>query len=52
MMKSITAKEILEEYPRSQQQEFWGGRLWARGYYVGTSDEAVTSDVVKRYIVL
>jgi len=49
-MKSTTAKEIFEGHPRWQQEEFWGGKLRERGYYVGTSGEAVTSDVIKRYI--
>jgi len=50
MMKSITAKKIFEEYPGRKRKEFWGGRLWERGYYVGTSGEAVSSDLIKRYI--
>jgi len=50
MMKSMTAKEIFEEYPRWQQKEFWGGKLWERGCYIGTSGEGVTSDAIKRYI--
>ena len=48
VMKSITAKEIFEEYPQWQQKEFWGRKLGERGYYVGTSGEAVTLDVIKR----
>ena len=50
MMKSITAKKIFEEYPGRKRKEFWGGRLWERGYYVGTSGEAVSSDLIRRYI--
>lgn len=50
MMKSVTAKVIFREYPRLKEKEFWGGALWERGYYVGTSGDKVTTDVIQRYI--
>lgn len=49
MMKSISAKKLFEEFPKVKQK-LWGGKFWARGYYVGSSGEDVTDDVIKRYI--
>lgn len=49
MMKSISAKKIFAEFPKVKEK-LWGGKFWARGYYVGTSGDAVTSEVIRRYI--
>ena len=49
IMKSISAKKLFEEFPQIKR-ELWGSHLWARGYYVGTSGDKVTSEVIKRYI--
>lgn len=49
IMKSISAKQLFEEFPKVKEK-LWGGKFWARGYYVGSSGEDVTDDVIKRYI--
>jgi putative transposase len=49
IMKSISAKKLFEEFPRVKEK-LWGGKFWARGYYVGSSGEDVTDAVIKRYI--
>jgi putative transposase len=49
MMKSISAKKIFAEFPRVKKK-LWGGKFWADGYYVGSSGDNVTADVIRRYI--
>jgi len=49
ILKTITSKEIFRRFP-SLKQRLWGGHLWSRGYYVGTSGDKVTNDLIKRYI--
>ena len=49
IMKSVSAKKLFEEFPKIKR-ELRGGYLWARGYYVGTAGDKVTSDMIKRYI--
>lgn len=49
IMKSKSAKKLFEEFPRVKEK-LWAGKFWARGYYVGSSGEDVTDDVIKRYI--
>jgi len=48
-MKSKLANKFFEEFPRVKEK-LWAGKFWARGYYVGSSGEDVTDDVIKRYI--
>ena len=49
MLKSLTARALFEEFPLLRHAQ-WGGKLWADGYYVGSSGERVTSGLVQRYI--
>jgi len=49
ILKSISAKRIFEEFPQIKKV-LWGGKLWADGYYVGSSGEEVTADMIRRYI--
>jgi len=48
-MKGITADKLFQRFPRIKKM-LWGGHLWSRGYYVGTSGDKVTNDLIKRYI--
>ncbi len=49
IMKSISAKKLFEEFPQIRKI-LWHSKLWADGYYVGSSGEEVTADMVRRYI--
>ena len=49
ILKSISAKMIFAEFPRVKKV-LWHGKFWADGYYVGSSGEDVTSEVIRRYI--
>ena len=49
ILKSISAKKLFEEFPQVRKR-LWGGKFWADGYYVGSSGDEVTADVIRRYI--
>ncbi len=49
IMKSISAKKLFEEFPQIRKV-LWHSKLWADGYYVGSSGETVTADMIRRYI--
>jgi putative transposase len=49
VIKSLTARALYEEFPQLRQVQ-WSGKIWADGYYVGSSGEHVTSELIKRYI--
>lgn len=48
-IKGITATKLFQRFP-SLRAVLWGGHLWSRGYYVGTSGDKVTNDLIRRYI--
>ena len=47
--RSLTARALFEEFPQLRKSQ-WGGKVWADGYYVGSSGERVTSELIQRYI--
>ena len=49
MLKSISASEIFEEFPKVKN-ELWGGEFWEDGYFARTAGDRVTADEIKRYI--
>ena len=49
IIKSITAKNILKEYPEIKKQ-LWDGELWSEGGYIGTVGDGTTSDIIKKKI--
>ena len=48
-IKSLTARQLYSEFPQLRRSH-WDGKLWSDGYYVGSADDHVTSDLIKRYI--
>ena len=48
-LKSISASAIFREHPEVKR-ELWGGHFWQVGYFVRTVGDAVTADVIRRYI--
>ena len=48
-IKGITATKLFQRFP-SLRAVLWGGHLWSRGYYVGTSGDKVTNELIRRYI--
>jgi len=51
ILKSISSRKMMEEFPRLKRH-LWLGKLWARGYYVGTSGDKVTAEDQKIYKIL
>jgi len=49
IMKSISAKKVFQEFPEVKE-ELWGGELWSNGYFVRSTGDKVTSEVIRRYI--
>jgi putative transposase len=48
-IKTISASIILREYP-GVKGELWGGHFWQVGYFARTVGDAVTAEVIRRYI--
>ena len=48
-VKSITAREMFKHFP-SLKLILWGGALWARGYFVMSSSQGTTDEMIQRYI--
>ena len=36
VIKSISARQFFEMYPKVREKYFWGGKLWTNSYYVET----------------
>ena len=49
IVKSLTARELFARYPDLRKVQ-WSGRIWADGYYVGSSGEHVTDELIQKYI--
>lgn len=47
--KSITRRQIFEQYPEIKKQH-WSGELWSNGGYIGTVGDGITSDVIQNYV--
>ncbi|MFC2015592.1 IS200/IS605 family transposase [Chloroflexota bacterium] len=48
-LKRISASVIFREYP-GVKRELWGGNFWQVGYFARTVGDAVTAEVIRRYI--
>jgi len=49
ILKSITAREIFEEFPRLKKR-LWAGEFWGDGYFVRSVGDQVTTEIIQRYI--
>jgi len=50
IIKSITAKQVFEKFPKLKKEELWGGEFWSDGKYIGTVGEATSEKVIRNYI--
>jgi putative transposase len=48
-LKSISASEVFREHPEVKR-ELWGGHFWQTGYFVRTSGDQVTTEIIRNYI--
>jgi len=49
IMKSVSAKKVFQEFP-ALREDLWGGELWSDGYFVRSTGDKVTSEVIRKYI--
>lgn len=49
IMKSISAREIFEEFPQLRKR-LWAGEFWSDGYFVRSVGDQVTAQIIKKYI--
>ena len=49
IMKSISAREVFEQFPQLRKK-LWAGELWSDGYFVRSVGDQVTAEVIKAYI--
>jgi putative transposase len=49
IMKSISAREVFEKYPKLREQ-LWAGEFWSDGYFVRSVGDRVTAELVRAYI--
>ena len=49
ILKSISARELFKKYPKVRKQ-MWSGKIWSDGYFVRSVGDAVTADVIRKYI--
>ena len=48
LIKGRTGRKLLQEYGHLRQ-EYWGGNLWARGYFAASTGN-VKDEIIKQYI--
>jgi putative transposase len=48
-VKSITARELFKRFP-GLKKHLWGGALWERGYFVMSSGQGTTDEMIRLYI--
>ena len=49
ILKSVSWNRLMKEMPELKE-ELWGGALWSSGYFVRAAGDAVTSEVIRKYI--
>ena len=48
-LKGGSARLFLHNHPEIKQQQYWGGNLWSRSYYMSTLGD-MSREVVENYI--
>lgn len=49
LIKSITARELLKEYPWLKEK-LWGGKFWSNGYFMSTVGKHGDESKLKNYV--
>ena len=50
ILKSTSTKMLFEQYPWLRTQYYWGGEIWAGGYFVRSAGSGLTKEDIARYI--
>ena len=49
ILKSVSTKMLFEMYPWLKKQ-YWGGEVWAGGYFVRSIGEGITKEIIDEYV--
>ena len=49
IFKSISTKILFQQFPWLKKQ-YWGGEIWAAGYFVRSIGPGITKETIDRYI--
>ena len=49
ILKSVSTKLLFEEFPWLKNQ-YWGGEVWVRGYFVRSFGVGITKALIDKYI--
>ena len=49
VLKGVSARQLRQGMP-TVREVTWGGSLWSDGYFVRATGDAVTADIIQRYI--
>jgi len=49
ILKSVSTRKLFEEFPWLKR-EYWGGEVWAGGYFVRSIGPGLTKEQVERYV--
>ena len=49
ILKSISASRVFKEFPGVKKQ-LWGGEFWEDGYFARTVGDAITAEMIRKYI--
>lgn len=49
ILKSVSTKLLFEEFPWLKKY-YWGGEIWAGGYFVRSLGVGITKDQIEKYI--
>lgn len=48
--KSILAREVFRKFPKTKEDELWGGEFWTDGGHIDTVGDGRCLDQVKKYV--
>ena len=51
IIKSLSGRGLFREFP-GLKKRLWGGELWEDGYFARTVGDRITSEVIRKYIVI
>lgn len=51
ILKSLSTRHLLKEFPWLRKQHYWGGEVWAGGYFVRSIGEGISKKQIEKYIL-
>mgnify|MGYP001564154227 CR=1 FL=1 len=50
ILKSVSTKLIFQEFPALRTTEYWGGEIWAGGYFIRSVGQGITKQQIDKYV--